>query len=413
MRTQLSHHKASGPKNWDEIDQFLAAIQAARDAGIDVQADQYPYTASSTGLAVTIPNWVHEGGSAKLTERLRDPAVRAKLRAAWDDPSERAVAFDLGDLEVEAVRDAAHAAWVGKSVHELAAGSGRDAFDTFFELALTDLRDATNLFAGVHERTAGVDGFCSLEVSPLIADDAEATIEEAAALHAKAERDNLFIKIPGTEAGLTAIEESIFAGIPINVTLLFDAEQYLAAADAYMKGIERRIEAGRSAEVASVALIFMSRWDVAVSGEVPDELHNRLGLAIGFQAYRAYRELLDSPRVQRLMNEGARPQRLLWASTGTKDPNASDVLYIEGFASPLTVNTMPEPTLHAFADHGEVGDPVPADGGDCDRALADFGDAGIDVAALATRLQEEGKDAFAKSWDEMLKTIELQAGARA
>ena len=283
----------------------------------------------------------------------------------------------------------------------------------FFELALADLRDATDLFKGVHERTARVDGYCSLEVSPLIADDAEATIEEAVSLHAKAKRDNLFIKIPGTEAGLTAIEESIFAGIPINVTLLFDAEQYLAAADAYMKGIERRIEAGLSADVASVASIFMSRWDVAVSDQVDDELRNRLGLAIGFQAYRAYRELLDSPRVQRLMNEGARPQRLLWASTGTKDPNASDVLYIEGFASPFTVNTMPEPTLHAFADHGEVGALVPADGGDCDRVLAEFGDAGIDIAALAKRLQEEGKEAFAKSWDEMLKTIESQAGARA
>jgi transaldolase len=283
----------------------------------------------------------------------------------------------------------------------------------FFELALADLRDATDLFKAVHERTAGVDGFCSLEVSPLIADDAAATIEEAAALHAKGERDNLYIKIPGTEAGLTAIEESIFAGIPINVTLLFDAEQYLAAADAYMKGIERRIEAGHSADVASVASIFMSRWDVAVSDEVPEELHNRLGLAIGFQAYRAYRELLDSDRMQRLMNEGARPQRLLWASTGTKDPDASDTLYIEGFASPFTVNTMPEPTLHAFADHGEVGELVPADGGDCDQMLAKFGDAGIDVDALAKQLQEEGKDAFAKSWDEMLKTIESQAGATA
>ena len=283
----------------------------------------------------------------------------------------------------------------------------------FFELALADLRDATDLFAGVHERTAGVDGFCSLEVSPLIADDTEATIEEAAALHAKAERDNLFIKIPGTEAGLTAIEESIFAGIPINVTLLFDDKQYLAAADAYMRGIERRIEAGLSAEVHSVASIFMSRWDVAVADQVPDELHNRLGLAIGFRAYRAYRELLDSPRMQRLMNEGARPQRLLWASTGTKDPDASDVLYVEAFASPFTVNTMPEPTLHAFADHGEVGEPVPADGGECEEVLAEFGRAAIDVEALAARLQEEGKEAFAKSWDEMLKTIESQVGARA
>jgi transaldolase len=276
----------------------------------------------------------------------------------------------------------------------------------FFELAIADLRDATELFRPVHEHTAGVDGFCSIEVSPKIADDTGATIEQAAQLHAKGERHNLYVKIPGTEAGLPAIEESIFAGIPINVTLLFSTDQYLAAADAYLRGIERRIEAGLDPEVASVASIFMSRWDVAVSDEVPGELRNRLGLAVGYRAYRAYRELLDSQRMQRLMNEGARPQRLLWASTGTKDPEASDVLYIEGFASPFTVNTMPEPTLHAFADHGEVGDLVPADGGDADEVLAQFGDAGIDVDALATRLQEEGKAAFVKSWKEMLESIE-------
>jgi transaldolase len=280
--------------------------------------------------------------------------------------------------------------------------------ETFFELALADLRDATDLFRDVHERTAGVDGFCSLEVSPLIADDTAATIEQAAKLHGKGERENLYIKIPGTPAGLPAIEESIFAGIPINVTLLFDSEQYLAAADAYMKGIERRIAAGLDPEVASVASIFMSRWDVAVADEVPAELKNRLGLAVGFHAYRAYRELLDSPRTQRLMNEGARPQRLLWASTGTKDPEASDVLYIEGFASPFTVNTMPEPTLHAFAEHGTVGDQVPADGGDCDEVLASFEQAGVDVSALAARLQDEGKEAFNKSWEDLLESIDKE-----
>jgi transaldolase len=289
--------------------------------------------------------------------------------------------------------------------------NGHEPEEVFFELALADLHDATDLFRGVHERTAGVDGFCSLEVSPKLADDTQATIEQAAQLHAKAERDNLYVKIPGTPAGRPAIEESIFAGIPINVTLLFSREQYLAAADAYMKGIERRIEAGLSPDVPSVASIFMSRWDVAVTGEVPDELHNRLGLAIGFRAYRAYREVLDSQRVQRLMNEGARPQRLLWASTGTKDPEASDVLYIEGFASPFTVNTMPEPTLHAFADHGEVGDLVPADGGNCEEVLAEFAKAGIDVDALAERLQEEGKEAFVKSWNDMLDSIESKRGA--
>jgi transaldolase len=280
--------------------------------------------------------------------------------------------------------------------------------DTFFELAIADLRDATDLFAPVHERTAGVDGFCSLEVSPLIADDTEGTIAQAARLHGKGERKNLYIKIPGTEAGLPAIEESIFAGIPINVTLLFSTEQYLAAADAYLKGIERRIEAGLDPDIASVASIFMSRWDVAVKDEAPAELKNKLGLAVGRHAYRAYRELLDSPRMQRLMNEGARPQRLLWASTGTKDPEASDVLYIEGFASPFTVNTMPEPTLHAFADHGEVGEPMPADGGDCDEELARFESAGIGVQELAARLQEEGKKAFADSWADMLESIDTE-----
>jgi transaldolase len=288
-----------------------------------------------------------------------------------------------------------------------------DAEEIFFQLALADLRDATMLFEGVHERTAGVDGFCSLEVSPKLADDTQATIEQAAKLHGEAGRENLYIKIPGTPAGLPAIEETIFAGIPVNVTLLFDREQYLAAADAYMRGIERRIEAGLDPSVASVASIFMSRWDVAVADQAPEELRNRLGLAVGFRAYRAYRELLDSPRTQRLMNEGARPQRLLWASTGTKDPEASDVLYIEGFASPFTVNTMPEPTLKAFADHGKVGDPVPADGGDAEAVLGEFIAAGIDVDALAARLQEEGAEAFVKSWNELLKTISAQQGAPA
>jgi transaldolase len=285
--------------------------------------------------------------------------------------------------------------------------------NVFFELAVADLRDACVLFADVHRRTAGVDGFCSLEVSPLLADDPAGTIEQATRLHEKGERENLYIKIPGTEAGRKAIEESIFAGIPINVTLLFDDRQYLGAAEAYMRGIERRIEAGLDPEVASVASVFISRWDVAVAEEVPDELHNRLGIAVGGRCYRAYRELLDSPRMQRLMNEGARPQRLLWASTGTKDPNASDTLYIEAFASPFTVNTMPENTLHAFADHGELGEAMTADGGNSEQVLEEFSRAGIDVAALAARLQEEGKDSFNKSWAEMLETIGSKRGALA
>jgi transaldolase len=296
-----------------------------------------------------------------------------------------------------------------EQIAELSSGAG-SAEEIFFQLALADLRDATDLFAPVHERTAGVDGYCSLEVSPKLADDSAGTIAQAAKLHGEAGRENLFIKIPGTPAGLPAIEESIFAGIPINVTLLFSREHHLAAAAAYMKGIERRIEAGLDPDVASVASIFMSRWDVAVAGEVPGELRDRLGLAVGYRAYAGYRELLDSPRTQRLMNEGARPQRLLWASTGTKDPDASDTLYIEGFASPFTVNTMPEPTLRAFADHGEVGEPMPADGGDCEETLARFADAGIDVDALAERLQEEGKGAFVKSWEDLMESIESKRG---
>jgi transaldolase len=288
-----------------------------------------------------------------------------------------------------------------------------DEEDIFFELALTDLRDAADLFADVHERTAGVDGFVSLEVSPLLADGAGETIKQAQRLHAKGERENLYIKIPGTEAGREAIEESIFAGIPINVTLLFDDRQYLGAAEAYMRGIERRVEAGLDPDVASVASIFMSRWDVAVAEQVPGELVNRLGVAVGGRAYVAYRELLNSPRMQRLMNEGARPQRLLWASTGTKDPDASDTLYIEAFASPFTVNTMPEPTLLAFADHGEVGDVMAADGGNSEQLLKELKAAGIDVVALADRLQAEGKESFNKSWEELLKSIASQRGVTA
>jgi len=285
--------------------------------------------------------------------------------------------------------------------------------NVFFELALADLRDAADLFADVHARSGGVDGFVSLEVSPLLADDGHTTIEQAAALHAKAERENLYIKIPGTVAGLHAIEESIFAGIPINVTLLFDDRQYLAAADAYMKGIERRVEAGLDPVVQSVASIFMSRWDVAVAEEVPAELKNKLGIAIGGRAYHAYRELLDSDRWMRLANEGARAQRLLWASTGTKDPEASDTLYIEAFASPFTVNTMPDKTLEAFGDHGQVGDLMDPSGTAAEQSLKQFEEAGIDLAALAQRLQDEGKESFDKSWNELLKTIADKRGVAA
>jgi transaldolase len=283
---------------------------------------------------------------------------------------------------------------------------GLEGEELFFELALTDLRRAAQMFRSVHERTT-IDGRVSLEVSPLLADDDQATIRQVAELYGRAE-ENFFIKIPGTDAGLTAIEESIFAGIPVNVTLLFSREQYLSAADAYYRGLERRVEAGLNPDVASVASVFVSRWDAAVADQVPDELRNKLGIAVGRRTYAAYRELLGSDRAMRLRNEGAKAQRLLWASTGTKDPDASDVLYIEGLVAPFTVNTMPEKTLHAFADHGDVGTPLPVDGGDAEETLAEFDRAGIDVDALAAKLQVDGAEAFSKSWRDMLETLAKQ-----
>jgi transaldolase len=256
-----------------------------------------------------------------------------------------------------------------------------------------------------------VDGWVSLEVSPLLAHDAKTTLYEAKELHARGKRPNLFIKIPGTKEGLPAIEEAIFAGVAVNVTLLFSPEHYVAAADAYLRGIERRIAAGLRADVGSVASLFISRWDAAVTGKVPDVLNNKLGVAIGKGAYKVYRDLIASPRWQRAFNAGARPQRLLFASTGTKDPKASDVLYINALAAPLTVNTMPEGTLKAFADHGEVNGILPADGGDCEAVLAQFGKAGIDLNALAARLQDEGAASFVKSWNELMAVIVSKSAA--
>jgi transaldolase len=281
----------------------------------------------------------------------------------------------------------------------------------FFELALEDLTHAADLFRPIFDRTCGVDGFVSLEVSPLLAYDTATTLAAARDLHARAARPNLFIKIPGTREGLPAIEEATFAGVPINVTLLFSREHYLAAAEAQLRGIERRIAAGRSPDVASVASLFISRWDVAVAAKVPPALVNKLGIAIGQRTYRAYCELIASPRYQRAMNEGARPQRLLFASTGTKDPKASDVMYVKAFAAPLTVNTIPENTLKAFADHGELGTPMPASGGDCEAVLAEFGKAGVDIDALAATLQSEGAASFVSSWNELMGVIASKSAA--
>ena len=276
----------------------------------------------------------------------------------------------------------------------------------FSELALEDLTHAADLFRPIHDATNGVDGWVSLEVSPLLADEPAKTIEAARQLFAAAGRPNLFIKIPGTPQGLSAIEDAIFAGIPINVTLLFSRDQYMKAAGAYMRGIERRIKASLNPVVDSVASIFISRWDVAVAGKEPEELKNRLGIAVAGQAYKAYRELLSSPQWVQLAAQGASAQRLLWASTGTKNPKASDTLYISGLAAPDTVNTMPEATLLAFADHGQVPDALPVDGGDCETVLDGFARAGIDAGKLAEQLQREGDEGFVKSWNDLLLCIE-------
>jgi transaldolase len=285
------------------------------------------------------------------------------------------------------------------------ANHARSDEDAFMELALDDLRRAADLLRPIFTASAGVDGWVSMEVSPLLADDASGTVAAAARIFSQAGRPNFFVKIPGTGAGLAAIEESIFNGVPINVTLLFSRGQYLAAAQAYLRGIERRLDAGRDPHVASVASLFVSRWDKATHDVVPSNLRNRLGIAVAGVAYGAYRELLGSPRWQRLAQRGARPQRLLWASTGSKDPDASDCLYVEALVAPGTIDTMPEKTLHAFAAHGRVMTTMAADGAAAAATLARFRDAGIDIDALARRLQLEGARSFAKSWHRLLDRV--------
>jgi transaldolase len=282
---------------------------------------------------------------------------------------------------------------------------GKSGEALFFELAIDDLRQAADLFRPVHDRTGGLDGWVSLEVSPLLAYDAASTVNEAVQLKARAQRPNLFIKIPGTSEGRAAIEDAIFAGVPVNVTLLFSSGQYIAAAEAYLRGIERRIAAGLDPKVRSVASMFVSRWDKAVMGKVPKDLQNRLGIAIAKRTYKAYRDFLASPRWQKAAAAGAQPQRLLWASTGTKDPDASDVLYITALGAPDTINTIPEKTLLAFANHGAPGELLPLDGGDAEKVITAFAKAGIDDDQLAADLQREGAESFVKSWKDLLDRI--------
>jgi transaldolase len=291
------------------------------------------------------------------------------------------------------------------------ARSGKSGEELFFELALEDLRQAADLFRPIYDRSAGVDGWVSLEVSPLLSQDSAGTLAAAKTLFARANRPNLMIKIPGTLGSLSAIEEAIFEGIPINVTLLFSREQYLTAAEAFLRGIERRVEAGLRPDVSSVASIFVSRWDAAVSGKVPDRLRFELGIAMAQRTYQAYRSLLRSPRWQRIYNAGARPQRLLWASTGVKDPAASDLMYVKALTAQFTVITMPERTLRAVADHGEITTLLRADGGTCEKTLREFTAAGIDLYALATQLQDEGTGSFVRSWNDLMRFIEDKAAS--
>jgi transaldolase len=353
-----------------------------------------------------------EGHTMKATERLHNMG-----QSLWLDNITRDI-LNNGSLE-RYIDDCSitgltsnptifdHAIKNGTAYDEaIRANAHKPAEDLFFELALDDLTRAADLFRSIFERTDGVDGWASLEVSPLLAHDTAATLASVVALHKRGGRPNLFIKIPGTKEGLPAIEAAIFAGVPINVTLLFSAEQYLAASDAYLRGVERRIEAGLNPRVESVASVFISRLDVAVAPKAPATLANRLGIAVAQRSYQVYHELLGSTRFRRVANFGARPQRLLWASTGTKDPKASDILYVEALAAPFTINTIPERTLAAFADHGDANAILPNDGGDSEAIFASFARIGFDAETLASQLQDEGAAAFVKSWNDLMGCID-------
>jgi transaldolase len=340
------------------------------------------------------------GQSLWLDNITRDLLDKGTLRQYIDGLSVTGLTSNPTIFDHAIKNSTAYDAAIRKKLKEGKSGEG-----LFFELALEDLTQAADLFRPIWDKSNGVDGWVSLEVSPLLAHNTASTLAAAKELHARAKRPNLFIKIPGTKEGLPAIEEAIFAGVPINVTLLFSREQYVAAAEAFLRGIERRIDAGLKPDVGSVASVFISRWDVAVMDKVPAALRDRLGIAIAMRTYKAYRALLDTPRWQRVYNAGARPQRLLWASTGTKDPKASDVLYIKSLAAAFTVNTMPEGTLKALADHGEVGPLLPVHGGDSEAVLAEFAKAGINSDALAAQLQDEGAKSFVKSWNDLLAVI--------
>jgi transaldolase len=396
----------------DEVKRQASVVTTSHsDEGFANAIEQFilPRAEPAAGPGVRPTAWLHRlGQSLWLDHITRDLLKTGELRRCIDDLSVTGLTSNPTIFEHAIKKSAAYDA----SIAALAK-KGRSGEDLFFELALEDLREAADLFKPVHERSDGVDGWVSLEVSPLLAHDAQGTIAAARSLFARAGRANLLIKIPGTPACLPAIEEAIFEGIPINVTLLFSREQYLAAAEAFLRGIERRIDAGLRPDVASVASIFVSRWDTAVAGKVPDALRMQLGIAMAQRTYKAYRTLLASPRWQRIYNMGARPQRLLWASTGTKDPIASDVAYVKALTSEFTVITMPEATLRAVADHGEISSMLHADGGPCEETLHAFHAAGVNLYALAAQLQDEGTKSFVKSWNQLIAFLASKAATLA
>jgi transaldolase len=348
------------------------------------------------------------GQSLWLDNITRDLVNSGTLKRYIDELSVTGLTSNPTIFDHAIKNSSSYDAAIGKVLNE-----GESGEKLFFELALEDLTRAADLFRSTFDRTNGVDGWVSLEVSPLLAHDTASTLAAAKSLHTRAGCPNLLIKIPGTKEGLPAIEESVFAGVPINVTLLFSREQYVAAAEAFLSGIERRIDAGLQPDIGSVASVFVSRWDVAVAGKVPAALTNKLGIAVAKRTYKAYRELLASPRWERMYNAGARPQRLLWASTGTKDPKASDVLYIKALAAPFTVNTMPEGTLKALADHGDLSEIMSADGGDCETVLEQFTAEGIDIDDLGAKLQDEGAKSFVSSWNDLMEVIASKSVALA
>jgi transaldolase len=392
----------------DEVKrQAVCVTTSFNEEGFASAVDQFilPRAAPARGAGVIATGQLHRlGQSLWLDNITRDLLDSGTLGRYIDELSITGLTSNPTIFDHAVKNSSAYDAAISQRARQ---GNARE--DLFFELALEDLTRGADLFRPIHDRTNGVDGWVSLEVSPLLAYDTASTIAAARELFSRASRPNLLIKIPGTPEGLPAIEEAIFAGVPVNVTLLFSREQYLAAAEAFLRGIERRMDDGLNPNVASVASVFVSRWDTAVASKVPAELHSKLGIAMAKRTYKAYRSVLSSPRWQRIYNAGARPQRLLWASTGTKDPAASDLLYIKSLAAQFTVNTMPESTLKALADHGDIGTLLRADGGDCEEVLARFVAAGINLYDLAAQLQNEGAKAFVKSWNDLMTVITTKA----